>query len=466
VEPYAFAALVTPEGEGTRAVQLYRAILSAIREGRAAGALPSSRAAAEALGLSRNTVNAAYELLRAEGAIAVAPGAAPRILPPPPLPPSPAPGPTPPLSARGHQLAAEGRPWPAPTLFAPGRPDEALFPRDLWALALRRAARQPQGAAFAYGEFSGLPSLRAALARRLAADRGMRVSPEQVLVTPGAKASLTLLAVALAGPGDAALIEEPGYNGARSAFGGAGLGLSPLPVDGVGADPDRADWGCSPRLIYVTPANQYPLGARLTLARRAALLARAAECGALVIEDDYDSEFHWEGRALPALQGSAPDQVAALGTASKALMPALRLGWIVAPPALAGALAAVQRALGLGANIHAQGALADLIESGQYRAQLHRISRTYGERGRAFAAALRRLPIPPVADPTGGVQLTIRLPEGVEARAVAALNAAGFGPVPLSAFCIGEAQEGLVAGFAQATPERIARFCEVLTRAL
>jgi GntR family transcriptional regulator/MocR family aminotransferase len=467
MEPLVLTTLAQPNPSrtGSLAVQLYRDLLAAIRAGRATGRLPSSRAAAAALGLSRNTVNAAYDLLRAEGAVAIHPGSAPTILAPqsdiaqPPLP-----------LAEGMELSARGRSWTedgrrrsAGGIMAPGHPDEALFPRDEWALYLRRAARRGQVASFAYADYTGLPRLRAVLARRLSADRGMQVSPEQVLITPGSQASLTLIALALADPGDTALIEEPGYAGARAAFRGAGLTLYPLPVDAEGADFTKAP---PARLVYLTPANQYPMGHRLSLRRRAQALDYARAGDAMLIEDDYDSEFHWQGREIAALQGLAPDRVITLGTAAKALMPSLRLGWIVVPPHLAEPLRAAQRNLGLAANLHAQAALTEFMDQGRYRAHLRRIARVYGERGRALAAALREIPGLNVADPSGGVQLGFRLPDGRERAALDALRTAGFGTAALSDYCIGTPQEGLISGFAEATPDRITRFTGILQRAL
>ena len=466
MEPPALTALSQPHPAraGPLAVQLYRDLLAAIRAGRATGRLPSSRAAASALGLSRNTVNAAYDLLRAEGAVAIRPGAAPHILPPSePVALSFETQDGPGLSPRGSGWIKDRRQRGGGGIMAPGHPDEALFPRDEWALNLRRAARHRLGESFAYKDYSGLPRLRQVLARRLTADRGMQVTPDQILITPGSQASLALIALTLADPGDTALIEEPGYAGARAAFRGAGLSLRPLPVDTEGAD-----FGGAPpaRLAYLTPANQYPMGHRLSLRRRAMALDYARAMDAMLIEDDYDSEFHWQGREIAALQGLAPDRVITLGTAAKALMPALRIGWIAAPPRLAEPLRAAQRNLGLAANLHAQSALAEFMDQGRYRAHLRRIAKVYGERGRMLAAALRAIPGLDVADPSGGVQLGFRLPDGHETATLAALCKAGFGTAALSDYCVATPQEGLISGFAEATPERITRFTKILRRVL
>lgn len=451
----------SPNRQEPLAVQLYRDLLAAIVAGRVPGGrLPSSRAAAAALGLSRNTVNTAYDLLRAEGAVAISAGAAPKVLVAPDTPAHPAKRSADlQLSHRGQLWAESSRDRDRTALMTPGQPDEALFPRDEWARLLRRAARQPLGTAFGYHDYAGWPRLRAVLAKRLSADRGMVLTPEQILITPGTQASLALIALALASPGDRALIEDPGYGGARAAFVGAGLTLAPLPVDREGANPT----GTPPaRLIYLTPANQYPLGHRLSLSRRQAVIAQADRHNSVLIEDEYDSEFLWHGREIAALQGQAPERTVALGTLSKALMPGLRLGWIVAPPALAAPLAAAHRALGMAANVHAQAALADLIDSGRYRAHLIRIAARYGERGRMLAAAVRALPGVSADDPEGGVQLAIHLPEGAETACLAGLHQAGFGPTALSSYCLQARFSGLVSGFADATSERVARFTGIL----
>lgn len=467
MEPVLINALTSPSPERQEplAVQLYRDLLAAIVSGRVPiGRLPSSRAAARALGLSRNTVNTAYDLLRADGAVVISPGAAPRVVV------APVPRAQPANRAINLELSPRGKLWAESSrdrdhaaAMSPGQPDEGLFPRDEWARLLRRGARQSLGAAFGYPHYSGLPRLQAVLARRLAADRGMVLASDQILITPGTQASLALVALALASPSDCALVEDPGYGGAMAAFSGAGLTLAPLPVDREGANPSGAP---PARLIYLTPANQYPLGHRLSVSRRQALIAHAARHNAVLIEDDYDSEFLWHGREIAALQGQAPERTVTLGTLSKSLMPGLRLGWIVAPTNLAGPLAAAQRALGLAANVHAQAALADLIDSGRYRAHLMRIAARYSERGRALAAAVRTLPGVRADDPEGGVQLAIHLPAGAEAACLPALHRAGFGTAALSSYALQAQLSGLVSGFADATPERIARFADVLRGAL
>ncbi|MDP0929202.1 PLP-dependent aminotransferase family protein [Paracoccus onubensis] len=447
-------------------LQIRRDLLAAIREGKLihGAKLPSSRAAAEVLQVSRTTINTAYDLLRAEGVLTVRPGAAPAVVAPA-NPRRPKMTTRLPLSDRGGRLSTDLRrsgDSRKKGVMSPGIPDEALFPRSEWATALRRVSRRLQGGMSGYDMHYGLPELRQILAERLTADRGLRADPERILVTCGTQASLAMLAQVMADPGDIAAMEDPGYLGARAAFSGAGLAIAPVPVDdeGICAEliPDAA------RIVYVTPSNQYPLGIRMSLQRRMTLLERARRHNTLIIEDDYDSEFHWRGREIAALAGYGSGEVAYLGSAAKVLMPALRIAWLLLPDWLVEPARMAQRNLGILANIHAQAALADLMRTGRYRAHLRRISRAYEERGHALAEALCSIPGLTIRPPDGGVQLALQFHEKRdEAAILAALAAGGFHPAPLSP-CSSTGQTGFIVGFANATPDRIARFREILNR--
>ena len=452
-------------------VQIHRDLLAAIRDGRLPGGvrLPSSRSAAEGLGVSRSTVNTAYDLLRAEGVLTIRPGTAPEVIAPQVLNARERPATPPAVSHRGRNLALNPRAssYAADSgIMHPGAPAESLFPADEWAQALRRAARHRHGELANYDTAFGHPALRRILAERLATDRGIRADPEQILITTGTQASLALTAQVMTDPGETVAMEDPGFMGARAAFLGAGLEIAPVPVDEHGLKPDHVPGGA--RLIYVTPSNQYPLGYRLSLPRRLALLDRAQAQNALVIEDDYDSEFLWHGREIAALAAHGESGgVVYLGTAAKVLMPALRIGWMVVPDALVGPMRAAHRNLGLMANLHAQLALAEMMRSGRYRAHLRRIARAYEARGNALAASLDQIEGIEVHPPDGGVQLTVRFPDGRdETAALTALGKVGFRPARLSAYCLAEPLSGLIVGFADATQERIERFAEVLGKAM
>ncbi|SDD35807.1 GntR family transcriptional regulator / MocR family aminotransferase [Paracoccus isoporae] len=470
--PVSIASLTSPDPElaDPMPVQIYRDLLSALRDGRLAdgATLPSSRAAARALGLSRTTLITAYDLLRAEGVLLTRQGAAPKVVAPPSPPPDAQPkGAAPRPSARGGAMARDHRQdvYAADRgVMAPGTPDETLFPRDEWALALRRAAQRRHGEASAYGMLHGVPELRQAIAERLTSDRGVRADPQRILITPGTQASLALLAQVMTDAGETVAMECPGYAGARAAFTGAGLSIAPVPVDAEGiavtAIPDDA------RLIYVTPSNQYPLGYRMSLSRRMALLDHARRHAALILEDDYDSEFLWRGREIAALAAHGPEQVAYLGSAAKVLIPALRIGWMMLPDALVAPMRAAQRNLGLLVNLHGQYALAEMMRSGRYRTHLRRITRAYETRGLALADALADLPGIALRPPDGGVQLALRFcGDQDEGAVLAACGRAGFRPSRLSASSLG-AIRGLIVGFADATPQRIRGFRDVLAGAL
>lgn len=468
--------IVLDPGGGPLPEQIYRAIGAAARSGRLKPglALPSSRQLAAGLGISRNSVNAGYELLRAEGVVAVRPGAAPRVAARTGMERASlaSPGEGRGLSRRGvaasRNLRGERGPRHSGQL-EPGGPDEALFPADLWARTLRRAARQTFGDAARYEAQEGLPRLRSVLADYLARQRGVSATPEQILILPSTQAALALAAHCLADPGDTAFVESPGYFGARTAFAGAGLVTRALEVDGQGADPSGIG-AEAPRLIYVTPSHHYPTGARMTLQRRMDLLHAARRTGAVVLEDDYDSEFLWHGRAIAALQGiSEGSEVIYLGTTAKSLLPGLRLAYMVVPAELAAPFAQAQRNLGLRVNIHTQAAFADLVESGALAAHLRRIAKIYEERGRLLVEKLRaRLGSTLEIDmPMGGLQIVARFTEPRDDVAIArALAAEGFETPALSSYCAGEKRLGLIIGFADATDKRVTRFADRLERLL
>jgi GntR family transcriptional regulator/MocR family aminotransferase len=463
------------------AEQIYRGLREAVRAGLLASGerLPSTRRLAAALGVARNTVNAAYELLDAEGIVTLRGGAAPRVadgLPLEAAEPSPeAPARQASLSRRGLLMSANlrGDGWSSGTgVLQPGAPALDCFPYEEWARCLRRAARLERGAGLLYRDYSGYAPLKRQLARHLAFERGVRATPEQILVTSAMQASLSLLAQALADPGDEVWLEEPGYLGARTAFHGAGLAIRPLPTDDAGADASKVPPGAaSPRLIYVTPSHQYPLGSRMPLARRLTLLERARAAGALVLEDDYDSEFLFSGRPVAALHGLAEEgRVIYLGTFSKSLLPGLRISYCVVPKALTDPLCQLMRNTGCAANVQAQAALAAFMDSGAYRKHLKRIRQIYERRGRLLVETLnRRLGNwLEVAPPTGNVQVAVLFREPLDDVAIALkMQARGFGVSPLSNCYLGtERRSGLIVGFAGASGEEIERGAEVLAELL
>jgi len=382
--------------------QLHARLKEAILDGRlGAGArLPATRAFAQGLGVSRQTVLAAYEQLMAEGylsgaagsgtfvsaALPAAPGvaragaaaAAPLLRP---------------LSARGAALAAgmaRVRHHDGPLrAFRPSMPGLDLFPFDAWRRIEARHWRRSH-ALLGYSNGAGYGPLRELLCAYLRAARGVRCTPEQVVVTAGSQQALYLVAQLLLAPGDDVWIESPGYLGAAAPFAAAGARLCPVPVGPEGLDLDHAAsrWPDA-RLAFVTPSHQLPLGVTMSLRRRLDLLQRAAAQRMWIVEDDYDSEYRHTGPPLASLQGlDRAGCVIYVGTLSKVMFPGLRLGYIVAPPALAEPLALARSVIDRHSPLLPQAALADFIAEGHFARHLRRTREAYGERRAALLAAL------------------------------------------------------------------------------
>ena len=344
--------------------------------------LPASRALAEELSLSRSTVVAAFDQLVAEGYADGRRGSGlyvaanlPENAPSPPA----LPGPRRPLPA------------PAPVApFQPAAPDLALFPHADWARLLDRVWRAPSADLLAHPDPCGYGPLRTALCEHLRVWRGVACGPDQVVITSGLAEAVAVLAVSALSPGDAVLMEDPGYAALRAALGRNGLRPCPAPVDAAGFD-IRAGLALAPqaRAAVVTPSRHYPLGMTMPLARRMNLLDWARRSGGLVIEDDYDSEYRFEGQPLPAMTSLDGDRVVYVGSFSKVLFPSLRLSFMVVPPRLAWRAAGAMAAAGPQASLVAQPALARFIETGAFAAHLRRMRRTYARRQRFLVQELR-----------------------------------------------------------------------------
>src|SRR5215208_2152307 len=301
--------------------QLERQLREAVREGRLRPGtpLPSTRALAAQLGISRGLVVGAYAQLGAEGYLVLRRGATPRV-------------------ARAVGQPAVTRPEPHEKLprynLRPDLPDYAGFPREEWAKSYRAALKRAPDGELAYGDVRGSPGLRAALASYLGRARGVAGGPEHTFVCGGFAQAVGLLCGVLRRLGRETIgIENPGHAVIREIVARTGLTTAPIPVDDEGIDVaalDRADVDA----VVVTPAHQFPTGVVLSPKRRAALLEWAERRDALVVEDDYDAEFRYDRAPVGALKGLAPERVAYLGSASKTLAPALRLGWLIAPSAL------------------------------------------------------------------------------------------------------------------------------------
>ena len=428
--------------------QLAVALRDAISAGRLTpGArLPSSRELATELRLSRGVVVAAYEQLVAEGRLLSRRGSGTVVAPVPSV--------VTPPSATGSDLAdVENLP------LRPGLPDLSLFPRGAWRRAYEHALATVADAELGYGDPAGAPRLRTEMAGYLGRVRAARLGPDDLVMTTGAAQAFAILAELLRSDGARAVaLEDPGSPGIRGHLAHHGLELVPVPVDGDGLDVAALERTRAPAVL-VTPAHQFPTGVLLAPARRSALVDWARRTGGLIIEDDYDAEFRYDRDPVGCVQGLAPDVVAHLGSVSKALAPALRLGWLAVPPDRGAQARRIKAAADLGGPVLEQLAFAELIGSGGYDRHLRRARRAQRESRDALVSALaEKLPGARVSGIAAGLHLVVELPDGVDDAAVAArARAAGLGPVALSSTRLGPpGPPGLVLGYAGQTPNRLA----------
>ncbi|WP_242110638.1 PLP-dependent aminotransferase family protein [Luteimonas aquatica] len=450
-------------------VPLHRQIREGIRQAILAGALrpgqrlPSTRALAAELAVSRLPVLAAYEQLRHECYVEGRTGAGTYVsqsLPEDLLCSRPAAG----VAPRWPQARDAGGLGP----FRMSLPALDRFPHAAWARLVARHARDLAPAHMAYGDPAGLPALRLAIAEHLRAARGMRCEAEQVLVVSGSQAALRLAAAVLLAPGDGVAVEEPGYPGARAALTANGAVPLPVPVDAEGIDVAALQaHGGRVRAAYVTPAHQYPLGMSMTAARRLALLDWAARSDAWVLEDDYDSEYRYVSRPLGALQGmDAHDRVVYVGTFSKVLFPALRIGYLVVPPALLDAFVRARLAFDLFPPTLYQSALAEFLREGHFARHLRRMRGVYQGRRDALLAALARHcgDRLRVHNADAGLHVAALLAEGLdEARVMERMRERGLTATALSGCYVGPARrDGLLLGFGGSDEGRLREAARVL----
>jgi GntR family transcriptional regulator / MocR family aminotransferase len=421
-------------GETLRAA-LERSLRDAIRSGalRAGVRLPASRVLADALGVSRGVVSDAYGQLEAQGFLATRPRAAPVVA----------------VVDRADRPRRElERPETAPRYdLTPTTPDVTLFPLNRWLATAQSVARRAGPAALDYRESRGERALREALADHLGRTRGVIAEPEQIVVVQGTAQGVDiLLRVLLARNAARIAVEDPSHTMQHESAQAYGFELCPHPVDGDGMVVDGLDGDA----VLVTPAHQFPTGSVLSGERRRRLLEWSNDTGGLIIEDDYDSEFRYDRDPVRALQGLAPGRVVQLGTVSKTLAPALRIGWVVAPAAIADEAARAKRLLDDFSPSLNQLALAEFLRRGHYDRQLRRARGIYRRRRDAFIAALERyLPQLAVEGVAAGVHLLLRLPSGASDTAIAAEAAdTRIAVQPLSSFRIRRSDDGgLVIGY-------------------
>jgi GntR family transcriptional regulator/MocR family aminotransferase len=386
--------------------QVEEQLRQAVRSGRltAGERLPSSRALAGHVGLSRGLVQDCYEQLVAEGYLISRGGSATRVAE---VQTQPRDAPTRQANAAGLRLRAD---------FASGVPDLSLAPRQDWAWAMREACRTAPNSAFDYGDPSGNPRLREVLAAYLRRVRASDASAERIVVCAGYQQGLAVLLRALALNGHSVVaVEEPGSIGTVTAAArAANANCMPVPVDDGGIDVAALD-ASGARVVVVTPAHQWPTGVVLAPQRRHELITWARARSAIIVEDDYDAEFRYDREPVGSLQGLAPDCVVAIGTVSKSLAPALRLGWALLPAPLVAPVAALKQVTDRGAPTLDQLALASLIESGRYDRHLRRMRAEYSKRRHTLVASLaEHAPHRPLTGLAAGFHAVLHLPANAD----------------------------------------------------
>jgi len=457
--------------------QVYEGLRQAILGGRLRPGqrVPSTRGLATDLGISRLPVLTAYDQLLHEGYLTgrtgsgtfVSEGVPDDLLRPPArtggTPRAPHSSSTRPPPANRDQALGP---------FQIGLPAVDEFPRTVWARMVARHAHAMAPAQMAYGDPAGLAELRVAVAEHLRAARAVRCEADQVLIVSGSQAALRLAAAVLLARGDRVAIEEPGYFGAQTALSAGGAELVPVPVDAEGmmiASLRRR--GGRVRAAYVTPSHQYPLGPSMTASRRFALLDWAERRNAWVLEDDYDSEFRYVSRPIGALQGmDAHERVVYIGTFSKALFPAVRVGYLVVPPSLRQRFVSARGAFDMFTPTLTQLALAEFLRGGHFARHLRRMRGIYLARRDALLAGLGRhcTPALTISNADAGLHVAGFLADRIDDRdVVRRMSRRGLTAMALSTCFVGAARRsGLLLGFGASTPQRLSEATRVLGEVL
>jgi GntR family transcriptional regulator/MocR family aminotransferase len=475
---------------------LYEELRSAILTGRlrSGARLPATRDLAAQFRLSRPTVVTAFEQLQAEGYVEGKVGSGTYVSKTLPDELLQAPQSTAKTKARQRPVRLSGyarRLMPlaragtlAPTLtltptsdyraaraFRANQPALDQFPTALWAQVAARRMRKVSAQLLAGGEALGYRPLREAVADYLNTSRGVKCTADQVVIISGVQQALDRAAHLLLNPGDPAWMEEPGYPGAVAAFRAVGATICTVPVDGEGLNLEAGKKLPKPRLVYVTPAHQFPLGVTMSLRRRLALMEWAGKAGAIIFEDDYDSEYRYSGRPIPALQGfDRSESVIFAGSFTDVLFPALRLGYMVLPSGLVDIFAAAEAISTHHPPLIDQAILCDFIREGHFARHVRRMRELYAERlsvllesARAKLAGL--LEIPPIE---AGLRTVGWLQHGISAeRAAQAAAKRNVEVISLRRYAHGRIRrEGLVLGFAAVDARELKRGVDELAQAL
>lgn len=471
---------------------LYEALRQAIVAGRlpTGSLLPGTRTLAQQYGLARGTVASAYERLLSEGYLESRQGSGTRVnrlLPEPPHRPEPTgesetvvEGSTgrAALAPWIKRLEAHVSPFPLavsdtlPRPFHPHRGDIRLFPIDHWRSLHTRHLRRSRLLTLGESPAGGLPALRAAIAEHLARARGVSVPWEQIVIVGSVQHALDLCLRLMTKPGEWVWMEDPGYVGARQIMHASGVRVVDVAIDLEGLRVhDGIRQAASAVLAYVTPSRHAPLGVPMSEARRAALLRWAAETGAIVFEDDYDSEYCFHSRPLPALRSlpGAEAHVVMAGTFSKVMFPAIRLGFVVLPSRLVEPFTRAVSITSRGANGLTQAVLADFMREGSFDRYVRRTRKIYAARAQAFESAAARYwqGLVDVSSIRAGLDVAARLVRDVEPDAIRKLAAAGIDAAPLGKYTLRQRREhALVMGFAAFDEGEIERAAQRAAAAL
>lgn len=448
-------------------LQVYDDLRAHILAGRLApnAQLPPSRVFADELGLSRSTVTAAYDQLVSEGYARGRRGAGIFV--------SELPEAT--LQARPAAVERPGRPsrpssasLPQPRPFRTGEPDMRLFPYREWAKAIARVSRTAPASLVLTDDPFGDRELRRALSDHLAEWRGIAAPPERIIVTAGAAGALELIFRALTRRGDVIALEEPGYPPLARIAESMGLAATPMPVGPEGADPDcLEDAAPAPKLVFLTPSHQFPLGGAMPLKRRLDFLDYASRSGCHLVEDDFDSEFRYAGRPIPAMAGlGGRGRVLYVGSLSKIFATNLRLGYLVVPDHLEAVFRQTLSDFGIGTSSTPQRPLAEFMRSGEFHRHIRRMRRIYAARRKVFFELIetRLIGLATAVDHQAGMTVLLRLPDGTDDAAIAA-EAQKRGVTLRSAsefFSTTPAISGLLAGFSAFEPEEMVAPMETL----
>lgn len=457
-----------PSGVPSRGITdwLVGALRGAIGDGRltAGTRLPATRTLAADLSVSRGVVVEVYRRLMDEGLVSGRRGGGTIVLG----------APSPVASPQRTPIAPEPTRLPRPRLspaqgvdLSPGVPDLSAFPRSMWLRAERSVLTETPPEELGYGDPRGHPRLRAVLAPWLARSRGLRITPEDIIVVSGVAQAMALLAQQLHREGVTDIaVEDPGSRGVVDELAYWGLNPVPVPVDGDGLVVGALA-ASGARAVVLTPAHQFPTGVVLGPARRRELLAWAAHAE-LVIEDDYDAEYRYDRAPVPALHAGAPERIAYAGSTSKSLAPALRLGWLVAPPQRRADLVAAKHASDLGSPTLPQLVLARLLESGDYDRHVRTVRARHRARRDALLSGLTWLPGVEVRGVAAGLHVLITFAHnGIDdVELVEDLRAVGVVVQPLSLHRQLPGPPGLVIGYAAHPPDRLVEAARIIAQAL